>query len=221
MRPSSSRRQRPALRSSASLHPLEHPQARRLPGRRRHPSGEDRAGAAAPAAGRGRRDLPADQDLEGIQRLAPGRQARSHRARARPPPGPHVRVRRVRVTRHPPGRRLVLGTDGQAPAAVGELPQVPRGSAVPCLLLVGDDELWGVLRERKSGANTIRALQSIRARRPDGDWIYVILDNLSAHKGPKIRTWAWRNKVELCFTPTYSSWRGPRPREWCMTTSTG
>jgi hypothetical protein len=39
--------------------------------------------------------------------------------------------------------------------------------------------------------------------------IYVILDNLSAHKGPKIRTWAARNKVELCFTPTYASWANP------------
>jgi hypothetical protein len=37
----------------------------------------------------------------------------------------------------------------------------------------------------------------------------VILDNLSAHKGPTIRRWAKRNKVELCFTPTYSSWANP------------
>ena len=37
----------------------------------------------------------------------------------------------------------------------------------------------------------------------------MILDNLSAHKGPTIRRWAKRNKVELCFTPTYSSWANP------------
>jgi hypothetical protein len=37
----------------------------------------------------------------------------------------------------------------------------------------------------------------------------VILDNLSAHKGPVIRAWAERNRVELCFTPTYSSWANP------------
>ena len=29
---------------------------------------------------------------------------------------------------------------------------------------------------------------------------------LSAHKGTKIREWTDRNKVELCFTPTYASW---------------
>ena len=45
--------------------------------------------------------------------------------------------------------------------------------------------------------------------RPDGAPIYVILDNLSAHKGPVIRNWARRNKVELCFTPTNASWANP------------
>jgi transposase len=74
---------------------------------------------------------------------------------------------------------------------------------------VGEDRLWGVVRHRKSAANTLAALRSIRAQRPDGDWVYVILDNLSAHKGPVIRAWAERNRVELCFTPTYSSWANP------------
>lgn len=35
---------------------------------------------------------------------------------------------------------------------------------------------------------------------------YVILDNLSAHLNRKIRRWAAKNKVELCFTPTCASW---------------
>ncbi|WP_434090211.1 hypothetical protein [Micromonospora carbonacea] len=48
---------------------------------------------------------------------------------------------------------------------------------------VGDDQLWGVVRRRKSAANTLAALKSIGATRPDGAPIYVILDNLSAHKG--------------------------------------
>ncbi|WP_394468245.1 transposase [Kutzneria buriramensis] len=39
--------------------------------------------------------------------------------------------------------------------------------------------------------------------------MYIILDNLSAHRGQPIRTWAARNNVELCFTPTYSSWANP------------
>ncbi|WP_416583220.1 transposase [Micromonospora sp. LOL_024] len=59
---------------------------------------------------------------------------------------------------------------------------------------VGDDQLWGVVRRRKSAANTLTALKSIRATRPDGAPIYVILDNLSAHKGSTIRRWTARNK---------------------------
>ncbi len=74
---------------------------------------------------------------------------------------------------------------------------------------VGDDELCGVVRRRKSWQNTLAGLKSVRAKRPDGDMIYVILDNLSAHKRVDIRLWAAKNKVELCFTPTYSSWANP------------
>ena len=74
---------------------------------------------------------------------------------------------------------------------------------------IGGDTLWGVVRQRKSAANTLAALKSIRARHSDGERIYVILDNLSAHKGRSVRQWARDNRVELCFTPTYSSWANP------------
>jgi transposase len=74
---------------------------------------------------------------------------------------------------------------------------------------VAEDRLWGVVRTRKGAANTLAALRSIRAERADGEPIFVILDNLSAHKGPTIRCWAARKNVELCFTPTYASWANP------------
>lgn len=74
---------------------------------------------------------------------------------------------------------------------------------------LGEDQLWGVTRHRKSGENTLAALKSIRAARPDCAPVYVILDNLSANKTPKIRAWAARHRVELCFTPTYASWANP------------
>ena len=74
---------------------------------------------------------------------------------------------------------------------------------------VGDDLLWGVNRRRKGSGPTWAALRSIRAARPDGAPIYVILDNLSAHKNRRILAWAKKNKVELCFTPTYASWANP------------
>ncbi|MGC5236343.1 transposase [Streptomyces albogriseolus] len=60
-------------------------------------------------------------------------------------------------------------------------------------------------RATKGAANTPAGLKSIRAARPNGASIYVILDNLSAHKGSDIRRWAKKNRLKLCFTPTYTS----------------
>jgi hypothetical protein len=74
---------------------------------------------------------------------------------------------------------------------------------------IGDDALRGINHRHKGAANSLKALQPIRAARPDGQPIYVIMDNLSAHKGVKIRTWAGRHNVELCFTPTSASWANP------------
>ncbi|MCX5417821.1 IS630 family transposase [Streptomyces sp. NBC_00059] len=74
---------------------------------------------------------------------------------------------------------------------------------------VGGDTLWGVNRRRKGTDPTWAALKSIRAARPDGAPIYVILDNLSAHKNRRIRRWAAKNNIELCFTPTNASWANP------------
>lgn len=74
---------------------------------------------------------------------------------------------------------------------------------------VGDDTLWGVNHRKKGAGNALAALESIRAARPDGAPIYVVLDNLSAHKGDMIRRWAKKNRVELCFTPIYASWANP------------
>jgi transposase len=75
--------------------------------------------------------------------------------------------------------------------------------------VLGDDQLWGITRRRKGADHTLAALKSIRATRPDGEQLYVILDNLSANKTPAIRRWAKRNQVELCFTPTNASWANP------------
>ena len=74
---------------------------------------------------------------------------------------------------------------------------------------VGDDTMWGVVKPKKGIENSLAAIKSCRKARPDGEPIYVILDNLSAHKAKKIREWCAKNNVELCFTPTYSSWANP------------
>jgi hypothetical protein len=65
---------------------------------------------------------------------------------------------------------------------------------------VGDDQLWGITREHKGADHTLAALKSIRAARPDGYRLFVIMDNLAANKTPAIRRWAKRENVELCFT---------------------
>jgi transposase len=74
---------------------------------------------------------------------------------------------------------------------------------------LGDDQLWGVVRQRKGADHTLAALKSIRAARPGGYRLFVIMDNLSANKTPAIRRWARRENVELCFTPTSASWANP------------
>ena len=106
-------------------------------------------------------------------------------------------------------RLRVLGAALASSAAARELHKLHGVRQFHGCYSVGDDELWGVVRRRKSAANTLAALRGIRARRPDGEPVYVILDNLSAHKGSDIRKWAKLNRVELCFTPTYSSWANP------------
>jgi len=74
---------------------------------------------------------------------------------------------------------------------------------------VGDDQLWGVTRRRKGADHTLAALRSIRAARPGGYRLFVIMDNLSANKTAAIRRWAGRANVELCFTPVNASWANP------------
>ena len=74
---------------------------------------------------------------------------------------------------------------------------------------LGDDQLWGVVREHKGADHTLAALKSIRAARPGGYRLFVICDNLSANKTPAIRARAKRANVELCLTPTNGSWANP------------
>ena len=64
-------------------------------------------------------------------------------------------------------------------------------------------------REHKGAVHTLAALKSIRAARPGGYRLFVILDNLAANKTPAIRRWARRENVELCLTPTSASWANP------------
>ena len=74
---------------------------------------------------------------------------------------------------------------------------------------VGDDQLRGITREHKGADHTLAALKSIRAARPDGYRLFVIMDNLAANTTPAIRRWARRENAGLCFTPANASWANP------------
>src|SRR5215510_3423165 len=76
---------------------------------------------------------------------------------------------------------------------------------------LADDQLWGVLRERKGAGHTLAALKSIRAAGPGRYLLFVILANLSANTTGAIGAWAERASVELCFTPANASWANQVP----------
>jgi transposase len=67
------------------------------------------------------------------------------------------------------------------------------------------DRLHGRLRPHKSGQEVLGFYRQIRMRYRPKVRIYLVADNLSAHKTPDIRQWAADNNVELVFTPTYAS----------------
>ncbi|MGY5135297.1 transposase [Streptomyces nigrescens] len=91
-----------------------------------------------------------------------------------------------------------LGRAGPARAASRDVPPHPRSALLPRLLLGR--------RPHPLGRQPPQEGSREHPGRPDDASIYVILDNLSAHKGADIRRWAKKNKVNLCFTPTYASW---------------
>ena len=71
------------------------------------------------------------------------------------------------------------------------------------------DRLHGRMRPHESGQEVLGFYRQIRMRYKPKIRIYLIADNLSAHKTPDIRAWAQDNNVELVFTPTYASLPGP------------
>src|SRR5690348_7751500 len=164
--------------AGAPVHPLEHPQARRLPGRQPGPGGQGRPGTAAADPARARNLLPAHEDLEGVQRSGQGRQAGSDRGGDQPIPGPLLRLRPVRAVVDPPMPRHLLGPPHTPGPAAGDLSPCPRHPVLPRLLLPGRRPTVGRDPARKGGDHTLAALKSIRAARPDGAPIYVIVDNL-------------------------------------------
>jgi transposase len=67
------------------------------------------------------------------------------------------------------------------------------------------DRLHGRLRTHKNAGEVLGFYKQIRMRYDPRLRIYLVADNLSTHKTPRIREWAEKSNVELVFTPTYAS----------------
>jgi hypothetical protein len=132
-----------------------------------------------------------------------------HRDGSRATSRPDLRLRRVRPTDLRADSRRRLGTAGAPARLPANYHKLAGVRYFHGCYAVAEDRLCGVVHEHKDAANTLAALRSIRAARPDDQPIHVIVDNLSAHKGPTIRAWAARHQVQLCFTPTHASWANP------------
>ncbi|MBB4908863.1 IS630 family transposase [Actinophytocola algeriensis] len=61
------------------------------------------------------------------------------------------------------------------------------------------------IRDRKRHREFLDLLKTLRTRWPD-EKLYVVVDNFSPHRHPKVRTWCAAHDVELVFLPTYGSW---------------
>ena len=66
-------------------------------------------------------------------------------------------------------------------------------------------KLFYRIRLRKRSIEFLGLLKALRARWP-GEKLYVVCDNFSPHRHPRIRAWCTANRVELVFLPTYGSW---------------
>lgn len=68
------------------------------------------------------------------------------------------------------------------------------------------DILEGVVHKRKTSRDVLQAWKRCRRCYPKKDRIYLINDNLSAHKHRDLKRYAREQRMSLVPTPTYASW---------------
>lgn len=74
-------------------------------------------------------------------------------------------------------------------------------------LNVATGEVIATTKKQHRGKDFVEFLREVDRVVAPGLAAHVILDNLSAHKGPEVKRWLVRNpRFHLHFTPTYSSW---------------
>src|SRR5205085_8796307 len=68
-------------------------------------------------------------------------------------------------------------------------------------------EVLGQTAARHTSADFLAFLREVVASQPRTRAIHIILDNLATHKTQQVRAFLARHRrVQLHFTPTYSSW---------------
>jgi transposase len=73
-------------------------------------------------------------------------------------------------------------------------------------LEVGSGQVTTDTRERHTGADFLAFMRRVAREYPEGD-LHVVLDNVSTHKTPDVRTWLADNpRITFHFTPTSASW---------------
>ena len=195
------------------VHPLERPQARRLPApttrsgrvvRRRPgtaaaaPARRTRSPSSAPGPGRSPRDPDKDAKLDRIEQVT---------SRV---PGPVLRLRPVRAAVDPAQPRHLLGTGRASPTGCRRPTTAPTASATSTAAT--------------ASATTSCGASSAAARAATTPWPRSSRSAPPARTAPR-STSSWttcprtrprrsapgppRNKVELCFTPTSASWANP------------
>ena len=71
---------------------------------------------------------------------------------------------------------------------------------------VHSDVLVGQVRKRKTHRDLLAAFERLRACYDESQRIYLVMDNLSSHRHPRVKTFYDTNNIEPVWTPTYSSW---------------
>ena len=65
----------------------------------------------------------------------------------------------------------------------------------------------GRTKKRHRAEDFVAFLRVLDAQVEPGLQVHVILDNLSAHRAPKVKRWLARHpRFQFHFTPTYSAW---------------
>jgi len=73
-------------------------------------------------------------------------------------------------------------------------------------LEVGTGQVTTEARERHTGADFLAFMKRVARAYPEGE-LHVVLDNVSTHTTPDVRTWLARHpRVTFHFTPTSASW---------------